>query len=80
MKEKLFFSLLSTVLLLFNFFYISENRMSLQDFRLQNIALMQANAGEASCDQSDQTSCEIIICVNGGRIVGTSYGKVVGSN
>jgi hypothetical protein len=77
MKVKMFISLFAIGLLAFNFSFKNEKKRNGR-LTLQNIAIMQANAGEAYCDQSDTSGCVIIIEVNGGRIVGNSTGTVVG--
>jgi hypothetical protein len=77
MKVKMFISLFAIGLLAFNFSFKNEKKRN-ERLTLQNIAIMQANAGEAYCDQCDASGCVIIIEVNGRRIVGTSTGTVVG--
>jgi hypothetical protein len=78
MKTKLLIGALALGLLVFNF-SINDGNVSKKDYALQNVKIMQCNAGESYCDQADETSCTIVVVTSGGRIVGNSTGNVKGS-
>jgi hypothetical protein len=78
MKTKLLLSLFVAALFVFNFSFKNEKERN-GSLTLQNITIMQANASEAYCDQSDDSGCAIVIELDdGGRITGNSTGNVVG--
>jgi hypothetical protein len=69
MKVKLFISLFAIGLLAFNFSQKKSGEGE-KGIALQNVAVMQANAGEMWCDKSDNDPCEISM----GDLVGSSRG------
>jgi hypothetical protein len=73
MKVKMFISLFAIGLLAFNF---SQRRSGEGEkgIALQNIALMQTNAGEMYCDLINDVECTITVPSG---CVGTSRGRLI---
>ncbi len=59
----------------FNFYPGLTNKKQSADIELTNLEALNASAAEAYCDQSDNTSCKIIM----GDISGYSTGNIRGT-
>jgi hypothetical protein len=73
MKTKLLIGLFAIGLLAFNFSLKSEGE-SEKGIALQNVAVMQANAGEMWCDQINDQTCTI---QSPDGYIGTSTGRLI---
>jgi hypothetical protein len=73
MKVKMFISLFAIGLLAFNF-SLRRGGEGEKGIALQNIALMQTNAGEMYCDLSNNVTCTITVPSG---CVGTSSGRLI---
>jgi hypothetical protein len=73
MKVKKFISLFAIGLLVFNF-SMRRSGEGENEIALQNIALMQTNAGEMYCDLSNNVTCTI---TTPSGYVGTSKGVLI---